>query len=179
MDLIMKKLDKRYHLGREIKRALIAQANGYEYIAPDYSINGYNEITPKSLLINLSFETTKPEELATLEMMKKIEPGDKCDFIKAVYRASCKTHVNFLLFPEAGVVRCVEYGETNEASSVSNDYQIPIKEQPKEMEPVIPAVSNEPGRMTVISQKGEPEEQNLNENDDFDSLFGALDALGH
>lgn len=178
------KMEKSYHLGREMKRALIAKAMNKPYVAPIFEgTNISDEIVSKSEIIHIYFDTSKSEEAAVLKMLSMVRNGIRCGFIKTVFRSACvelplngfsyeldfsnkkNVEINNNLAEEMKQNKLQQINSKNEKRSKEKlDFEKPVKD----FDP-----------NTILFDNTEPEINNTEMVDDFDSLFGAMDDLGH
>lgn len=164
MDLMTLAFDKSFHLGREMKRALVAVANkeSYNGTTSDYLGADTSGYVPKSIREQISLNPADPREKRAIDLLSEIKHGYRCSFIKALFRQSV------LFTPLVGY-------------TVSSNFAMRHTLEPVEAAPVEPAVEPaaepvEPAAEPVAEPPvlGESKES----TDDLDALFQSMDKLG-
>ena len=73
----------------ELRRSLVAYAHGLPYICPLIRCSSTPMPTPTTKIeLHLTLDPTRPEEKATLDMLRLLPPGTKSAFIKQLFRYS-------------------------------------------------------------------------------------------
>ena len=161
MDLMTLAFDKSFHLGREMKRALVAVANkeSYNGTTSDYLGTDTSGYVPKSIREQISLNPADPREKRAIDLLSEIKHGYRCSFIKALFRQSV------LFTPLVGYTI---------SSNFAMRHNVPA---PVEAAPVEPAV--EPAE-PVEPVAAEPPvlEESKESTDDLDALFQSMDKLG-
>ena len=166
MDLMTLAFDKSFHLGREMKRALVAVANkeSYNGTTSDYLGTDTSGYVPKSIREQISLNPADPREKRAIDLLSEIKHGYRCSFIKALFRQSV------LFTPLVG------YTVSSNFAMRHNVALEPVEAAP--MEPAVePAVEPaEPAAEPVAEPPvlGESKES----TDDLDALFQSMDKLG-
>lgn len=166
MDLMTLAFDKSFHLGREMKRALVAVANkeSYNGTTSDYLGTDTSGYVPKSIREQISLNPADPREKRAIDLLSEIKHGYRCSFIKALFRQSV------LFTPLVG------YTVSSNFAMRHNVALAPVEAAPVEsvvepaVEPVEPAA--EP-----VAEPPVPEESKES-TDDLDALFQSMDKLG-
>jgi hypothetical protein len=87
LDLVTLACDKDFRFNRELKRVLIANANGTAYVPkpmPDiFDTEGY---VPRVLRVQFSLSPDKPDEANAIALLMDIKTGYRCSFLKAIFR---------------------------------------------------------------------------------------------
>lgn len=167
MDLMTLAFDKSFHLGREMKRALVAVANkeSYNGTTSDYLGTDTSGYVPKSIREQISLNPADPREKRAIDLLSEIKHGYRCSFIKALFRQSV------LFTPLVGYTV---------SSNFAMRHNIAL-EPPVEAAPVEPAV--EPA-VEPVEPAAEPvaeppiPEESKESTDDLDALFQSIDKLG-
>lgn len=156
MDLMTLAFDKSFHLGREMKRALVAVANkeSYNGTTSDYLGTDTSGYVPKSIREQISLNPADPREKRAIDLLSEIKHGYRCSFIKALFRQSV------LFTPLVGYTV---------SSNFAMRHNVAL-EPPVEAAPVKPAV--EPAAEPPVP------EESKESTDDLDALFQSMDKLG-
>lgn len=167
MDLMTLAFDKSFHLGREMKRALVAVANkeSYNGTTSDYLGTDTSGYVPKSIREQISLNPADPREKRAIDLLSEIKHGYRCSFIKALFRQSV------LFTPLVGYTV---------SSNFAMRHNIAL-ESPVEAAPVEPAVEL---AVEPVEPAAEPVaeppvlEESKESTDDLDALFQSMDKLG-
>ena len=166
MDLMTLAFDKSFHLGREMKRALVAVANkeAYNGTTSDYLGTDTSGYVPKSIREQISLNPADPREKRAIDLLSEIKHGYRCSFIKALFRQSV------LFTPLVGYTI---------SSNFAMRHNVALEPAPVEAAPVEPAV--EPAE--PVEPAAEPVappvlEESKESTDDLDALFQSMDKLG-
>ena len=167
MDLMTLAFDKSFHLGREMKRALVAVANkeSYNGTTSDYLGTDTSGYVPKSIREQISLNPADPREKRAIDLLSEIKHGYRCSFIKALFRQSV------LFTPLVG------YTVSSNFAMRHNVALEPVEAAPVEPAAVAPAAEPvEPAAEPVA----EPPvlEESKESTDDLDALFQSMDKLG-
>ena len=156
MDLMTLAFDKSFHLGREMKRALVAVANkeSYNGTTSDYLGTDTSGYVPKSIREQISLNPADPREKRAIDLLSEIKHGYRCSFIKALFRQSV------LFTPLVGYTV---------SSNFAMRHNVAL-EPPVEAAPVEPAA--EPAAEPPVL------EESKESTDDLDALFQSMDKLG-
>lgn len=163
MDLMTLAFDKSFHLGREMKRALVAVANkeSYNGTTSDYLGADTSGYVPKSIREQISLNPADPREKRAIDLLSEIKHGYRCSFIKALFRQSV------LFTPLVGYTI---------SSNFAMRHNVAL-EPPVEAAPVEPAV--EPAEPAAEPVAEPPVlEESKESTDDLDALFQSMDKLG-
>lgn len=140
LDLYYLGLSKSFHLGREMKRALVAYANDSVYTPPDIPKSVDDSVVRTSMLLILYFDPQKPEEKKVLDLLHDVKYGYGCPFIKALFRSSMPAvplssyfSDNGLQMSNAEVVRDIQKKQATAIIQKSNEKEI-VKEDKKALE---------------------------------------------
>ena len=165
MDLMTLAFDKSFHLGREMKRALVAVANkeSYNGTTSDYLGTDTSGYVPKSIREQISLNPADPREKRAIDLLSEIKHGYRCSFIKALFRQSV------LFTPLVGYTVSSNFAMRHNAPA-------PVEAAPVEPAAVAPAAEPEPAAEPVA----EPPvlEESKESTDDLDALFQSMDKLG-
>ena len=166
MDLMTLAFDKSFHLGREMKRALVAVANkeSYNGTTRDYLGTDTSGYVPKSIREQISLNPADPREKRAIDLLSEIKHGYRCSFIKALFRQSV------LFTPLVGYTVSSNFAMRHNAPA-------PVEAAPVEPAAVAPAAEPvEPAAEPVA----EPPvlEESKESTDDLDALFQSMDKLG-
>lgn len=165
MDLMTLAFDKSFHLGREMKRALVAVANkeSYNGTTSDYLGTDTSGYVPKSIREQISLNPADPREKRAIDLLSEIKHGYRCSFIKALFRQSV------LFTPLVGYTV---------SSNFAMRHNVALEPAPVEAAPVEPAV--EPMTAEPVEPAAEPPvlEESKESTDDLDALFQSMDKLG-
>lgn len=161
MDLMTLAFDKSFHLGREMKRALVAVANkeSYNGTTSDYLGADTSGYVPKSIREQISLNPADLREKRAIDLLSEIKRGYRCSFIKALFRQSV------LFTPLVGYTI-----SSNFAMRHNIALEPPVKAAPVEpaVEPAVEPVTAEPPVL----------EESKESTDDLDALFQSMDKLG-
>lgn len=164
MDLMTLAFDKSFHLGREMKRALVAVANkeSYNGTTSDYLGTDTSGYVPKSIREQISLNPADPREKRAIDLLSEIKHGYRCSFIKALFRQSV------LFTPLVGYTVSSNFAMRHNAPA------------PVEAAPVEPAVEPavEPMAAEPITAEPPALEESKESTDDLDALFQSMDKLG-
>ena len=164
MDLMTLAFDKSFHLGREMKRALVAVANkeSYNGTTSDYLGTDTSGYVPKSIREQISLNPADPREKRAIDLLSEIKHGYRCSFIKALFRQSV------LFTPLVGYTVSSNFAMRHNAPA------------PVEAAPVEPAVEPAVEPMAAEPVTAEPPalEESKESTDDLDALFQSMDKLG-
>lgn len=164
MDLMTLAFDKSFHLGREMKRALVAVANkeSYNGTTSDYLGTDTSGYVPKSIREQISLNPADPREKRAIDLLSEIKHGYRCSFIKALFRQSV------LFTPLVGYTVSSNFAMRHNAPA------------PVEAAPVEPAVEPAVEPMAAEPITAEPPvlEESKESTDDLDALFQSMDKLG-
>ena len=157
MDLMTLAFDKSFHLGREMKRALVAVANkeSYNGTTSDYLGTDTSGYVPKSIREQISLNPADPREKRAIDLLSEIKHGYRCSFIKALFRQSV------LFTPLVGYTV---------SSNFAMRHNVALEPAPVEAAPVEPAA--EPVAEPPVL------EESKESTDDLDALFQSMDKLG-
>lgn len=162
MDLMTLAFDKSFHLGREMKRALVAVANkeSYNGTTSDYLGTDTSGYVPKSIREQISLNPADPREKRAIDLLSEIKHGYRCSFIKALFRQSV------LFTPLVGYTVSSNFAMRHNAPA-------PVEAAPVESVAAAPAA--EP-----VEPAAEPPvpEESKESIDDLDALFQSMDKLG-
>ncbi len=194
LDLIALYRNKKYHIGREMKKCLIAYAKGEMYVPPEVSmddvISGY---VPTYYVIHIELNDKKPDEAAAIELIKHIKNGYKCSFMKALFRSSILYLPLLAYSDDSGFItkRANPVTTINRIQAIAALSSDPISTEqeitgvdsnesvdsvPEEKpDPIIAPAVDERVAEPVVPETIESD----NDDDDFDALFSAMDALSH
>lgn len=87
LDLVTLACDKDFHFNRELKRVLIANANGTAYVPkPMSDIFDTEGYVPRVLRVQFSLSPDKPDEANAIALLMDIKTGYRCSFLKAIFR---------------------------------------------------------------------------------------------
>ena len=161
MDLMTLAFDKSFHLGREMKRALVAVANkeSYNGTTSDYLGTDTSGYVPKSIREQISLNPADPREKRAIDLLSEIKHGYRCSFIKALFRQSV------LFTPLVGYTISSNFAMRHNALA------------PVEAAPVEPAVEPAVEPVEPAAEPSVPEESKES-TDDLDALFQSMDKLG-
>ena len=164
MDLMTLAFDKSFHLGREMKRALVAVANkeSYNGTTSDYLGTDTSGYVPKSIREQISLNPADPREKRAIDLLSEIKHGYRCSFIKALFRQSV------LFTPLVGYTISSNFAMRHNALAPVE--AAPVEPAVEPAEPVEPAA--EP-----VAEPPVPEESKES-TDDLDALFQSMDKLG-
>ena len=164
MDLMTLAFDKSFHLGREMKRALVAVANkeSYNGTTSDYLGADTSGYVPKSIREQISLNPADPREKRAIDLLSEIKHGYRCSFIKALFRQSV------LFTPLVGYTISSNFAMRHNAL------------EPEEAAPVEPAVEPTEPVEPAAELVAEPPvlEESKESTDDLDALFQSMDKLG-
>ena len=163
MDLMTLAFDKSFHLGREMKRALVAVANkeSYNGTTSDYLGTDTSGYVPKSIREQISLNPADPREKRAIDLLSEIKHGYRCSFIKALFRQSV------LFTPLVGYTISSNFAMRHNALA------------PVEAAPVEPAVEPaEPVAAEPVTAEPPALEESKESTDDLDALFQSMDKLG-
>ena len=163
MDLMTLAFDKSFHLGREMKRALVAVANkeSYNGTTSDYLGTDTSGYVPKSIREQISLNPADPREKKAIDLLSEIKHGYRCSFIKALFRQSV------LFTPLVGYTISSNFAMRHNALA------------PVEAAPVEPAVEPaEPVAAEPVTAEPPALEESKESTDDLDALFQSMDKLG-
>ena len=168
MDLMTLAFDKSFHLGREMKRALVAVANkeSYNGTTSDYLGTDTSGYVPKSIREQISLNPADPREKRAIDLLSEIKHGYRCSFIKALFRQSV------LFTPLVGYTISSNFAMRHNVA-----LEPPVEPAPVEPAPVEPAVEPAVEPMEPAAEPpvlGESKES----TDDLDALFQSMDKLG-
>lgn len=161
MDLMTLAFDKSFHLGREMKRALVAVANkeSYNGTTSDYLGADTSGYVPKSIREQISLNPADPREKRAIDLLSEIKHGYRCSFIKALFRQSV------LFTPLVGYTISSNFAMRHNALE-------PVEAAPVEpAEPVAPAAVEPTTEHPILEESKES-------TDDLDALFQSMDKLG-
>ena len=165
MDLMTLAFDKSFHLGREMKRALVAVANkeSYNGTTSDYLGTDTSGYVPKSIREQISLNPADPREKRAIDLLSEIKHGYRCSFIKALFRQSV------LFTPLVGYTI---------SSNFAMRHNVAL--EPVEAAPVEPAVEPAEPVEPAAEPVAEPPilEESKESTDDLDALFQSMDKLG-
>ena len=186
MDLIALKRSESYKLGTEMKRCLIAYANGSVYTPPEFDFKqepgGY---VGKSYQMHIELNSKKPEEAEAIKMLQEIRAGYRCAFVKTLFRSNC-IFLPLLVFSDSNglVTSKAESFYNFMRQATSNHAAISTvetnnkreEEESKDLEPTIESekVQSEP---VVMNQPANDTNQTDGGTEEFDSLFASLSTL--
>ena len=161
MDLMTLAFDKSFHLGREMKRALVAVANkeSYNGTTSDYLGTDTSGYVPKSIREQISLNPADPREKRAIDLLSEIKHGYRCSFIKALFRQSV------LFTPLVGYTISSNFAMRHNALA------------PVEAAPVEPAAEPAVEPVEPAAEPSVPEESKES-TDDLDALFQSMDKLG-
>lgn len=199
LDLYFLGLCKSFGLGKEIKKALIAEANHLEYTPPKIPEIPDTTIVKTKMLLILNFDPNKQEEAMALELLKKVKYGYGCSFMKALFREKLREvplsayYLNSgLELSDAEIIRGIQ--KKQRAAIVSKE---PLKPKETVKEEIFKEESLKEETFEEEAFKEEPFEeesfeesfveeskmQNVsneqNEQKNFTSFFSQMDALTH
>ena len=162
MDLMTLAFDKSFHLGREMKRALVAVANNESYngTTSDYLGTDTSGYVPKSIREQIFLNPADPREKRAIDLLSEIKHGYRCSFIKALFRQSV------LFTPLVGYTI---------SSNFAMRHNVALEPAPVETAPVESVV--EPAAEPVAAEPPVLEESKES-TDDLDALFQSMDKLG-
>ena len=167
MDLMTLAFDKSFHLGREMKRALVAVANkeSYNGTTSDYLGADTSGYVPKSIREQISLNPADPREKRAIDLLSEIKHGYRCSFIKALFRQSV------LFTPLVGYTI---------SSNFAMRHNVALEPAPVEAAPVEPAVEPAEPVEPAAEPAAEPPvlEESKESTDDLDALFQSMDKLG-
>lgn len=163
MDLMTLAFDKSFHLGREMKRALVAVANkeSYNGTTSDYLGTDTSGYVPKSIREQISLNPADPREKRAIDLLSEIKHGYRCSFIKALFRQSV------LFTPLVGYTTSSNFAMRHNALA-------PVEAAP--VEPVAAAPAVEP--VEPVAAEPPVLEESKESTDDLDALFQSMDKLG-
>lgn len=186
LDLYYLGLSKKYHLGAEIKKALIAYANDLGYTPPELPQTVDCSVVKTSMLLILYFDLTKPEEKVAFNFLKNIKYGYACSFLKTLYRSYLPITPlnpfytdNGLQMTNAEVVRDIQRKQSsaikkNILNSANSTDITDFADETNKTE--INELNIQPSKINMAEEKNiKPEEINNNLN----NLFMQMDALAH
>lgn len=164
MDLMTLAFDKSFHLGREMKRALVAVANkeSYNGTTSDYLGTDTSGYVPKSIREQISLNPADPREKRAIDLLSEIKHGYRCSFIKALFRQSV------LFTPLVGYTVSSNFAMRHNALAPVE--AAPVESAVEPAEPVEPAA--EPAAEPSVP------EESKESTDDLDALFQSMDKLG-
>lgn len=172
MDLMTLAFDKSFHLGREMKRALVAVANkeSYNGTTSDYLGTDTSGYVPKSIREQISLNPADPREKRAIDLLSEIKHGYRCSFIKALFRQSV------LFTPLVGYTVSSNFAMRHNVALEP----APVEAAPVEAAPVEPAVEPAEPAEPVAEPVAEPPvlEESKESTDDLDALFQSMDKLG-
>lgn len=87
LDLIALYRSKGFNFARELKKALIAYANGYEYVAPSFEDDFSKGYVATSVTFHISLSESNPEQKKVLDLLEDVRYGYRNSFVKAVFRS--------------------------------------------------------------------------------------------
>lgn len=87
LDLIALYRSKGFNFARELKKALIAYANGYEYVAPSFEDDFSKGYVATSVTFHISLSESNPEQKKALDLLEDVRYGYRNSFVKAVFRS--------------------------------------------------------------------------------------------
>lgn len=168
MDLMTLAFDKSFHLGREMKRALVAVANkeSYNGTTSDYLGTDTSGYVPKSIREQISLNPADPREKRAIDLLSEIKHGYRCSFIKALFRQSV------LFTPLVGYTVSSNFAMRHNVALEP----APVEAAPVEAAPVEPAV--EPAEPVEPAAEPPVLEESKESTDDLDALFQSMDKLG-
>lgn len=184
LDLYFLGLCKSFGLGKEIKKALIAEANHLEYTPPKIPEIPDTKIVKTKMLLILNFDPDKQEEAMALELLKKVKYGYGCSFMKALFREKLREVPlsayyldSGLKLSDAEIVRDIQKKQI--AAIVSNEPIKPKETAKKEIfkEESLKEETFEESFVEETQMQNVSNEQNEQKN--FTSFFSQMDALTH
>ncbi len=175
MDLICLYRIKSFHLGRELKRALIAYANEVPYVVEISQQQPEKGYVPTSSLLHIVLDDEKPEEAEAIKILNGVKNGYRCSFIKSVFRGS------------APYLPLIAFADGNGFVMKKQDTSETIRQIRKNA--ITKAVSKEEETSNNTTDVDAPinlKEQNVAEkkeqntaDDDLNKLFMQMSALNH
>ena len=207
MDLFSIYRTKSYHIGREMKRCLIAYAKMEPYTPPEFNMDdvvvGY---IPTSRIIHIELNPNKIDEAAAIELLNHIRRGYRCSFIKALFRSSLAYLPLLAYSDDSGFVTkrantAMDINHIQTQAIINNMTQTPAPVVSKQqiVAPVVQttefvtqspvttpitqtSTTNENKRVAVADNINTDENNNVNDTSDFsdfDAMCAAMDNLGH
>lgn len=150
MDLVLLYRIKAYHLGREMKRCLVAYANMKPYMPPEFDMNDATKgYVPTSCVIHINLNPNKPEEAAAIELLKQTRENYRCSFIKALFRSSVPYLPLLAFADDSGFI-------TKKANTVSDINHMQTQAVVNNMKPLDKAAIQEKIATDAATKKAKP-----------------------
>ena len=200
MDLFSIYRNKSYHIGREMKKCLIAYAKMEPYCPPEFNMDdattGY---VPTSCIIHIDLNPNKPDEAVAIDLLKHIKYGYRCSFIKALFRSALPYLPLLAYSDDSGFItkRLNTVSDINRMqiqaviNQIASAPQVVIQSNVSNQsaEVIAPSVEVPKSIVQPIRQVVEPKEvvqevetksvPNATDESDFDAMFAAMDSMGH
>lgn len=208
MDLFSIYRTKSYHIGREMKRCLIAYAKMEPYTPPEFNMDDIVEgYIPTSRIIHIELNPKKVDEAAAIELLNHIRRGYRCSFIKALFRSSL-SYLPLLAYSDdsgfvtkrANTVMDINHIQTQAVINNMTQSLVTNKKSNDKTKTTIwdqsdvdtntfktesvpthvskPVTSDESAKQLIVTNNDTNDDTN-NSLTDFDAMFAAMDNLGH
>ncbi len=185
LDLFSLGAVKKYHLGKEMKKALIAYANQKPYTPPDIMVPEDGETLRTSMMLHITLDEKKSEEKKVIELLKNTKYGYCNSFIKAVFRNYLQ-EIPLSIYSTDSKVNLKRVSDYDNANNVQKIVAKATVDNFK-------TAKNEENNTSTITQDDNEEIKNDEKmpwDDDFDiekdessenieSLFAQMDAFTH
>lgn len=188
LDLYSLGLSKSYHLGREMKKALIAYANNTTYDPPELPKTLDDSVVRTSMLLILYFDPSKPEEKKALDVLNEIKYGYGCPFIKALFRSSLTETLlssyyadNGLQMSNAEVVRSIQKKQKAAVlSNLSGKKEISENKFQTENDGTVTSFENSIYKEPLQKEDSETiDTEDTETNEDLNDFFKQMDLFTH
>ena len=176
LDLFSLGIVKKYHLGREMKKALIAYANRKAYYPPATPKLPEGETLKTSMMLHINLDEKKPEEKKAIELLNKTKYGYCNAFIKAIFR----NYLDEIPLKAYSTDSNIYLQGTNESDTVRNIQRTVTKATVDKFN-----AKDDSTKTTKKDEKvndNEPledEPQDTESSEDVASLFAQMDAFTH
>lgn len=188
LDLYSLGLSKKYHLGSQMKKALVAYATGGEYTPPELPKDLDDTKVKTSMLLILYFDKSKEDDMKALELLRTIKFGYGCSFIKTLFRSYLNPIPLFSYFSNNGlqmtnkeVVLNVQRIRTKALKDQEEKDQDKIKDSTNE-KTIVEKITKEDYKENETQKKQTVNEErdgnNVNPNN-FNSLFMQMNSFTH
>lgn len=154
IDLMVMYLSDEYKLGAELKKCLVAYANGRLYVPPAFELSEadgacfMDKKNPKYIrtryTLPIALNPYNEEEAAAIEILKQVRSGYRCSFIKMLFRnnsknlplLSCIKDNGIVTSKVAAAVTQIKEEETTkiegkeELSEITSYESLPVSDEP-------------------------------------------------
>ena len=181
LDLISLYRTKGYHLGKEIKKALIAYTKGEIYVPPELESTPEPGYVKKINQLHIVFNLNNPDEAQAYLLITNVDDGYRNSFVKTVFRGSLpylplsaySGNTDMIMKKPDALIQI--HNAQKKALEKQKDHSETVKEKQnvfaEESEPISAAEETDKNPISAS--------QNANVDEDFTAFFSQMSSLNH